>query len=645
VCGICGVLARGERPVPAEPVLRGMLATLVHRGPDDEGLFTDGRVALGSRRLSVIDVEGGHQPLATPDGAVQVLLNGEIYNYRELRRELESQGARLRTRSDTETVAHLYQRRGLDFLAPLNGMFALAVWDARRRRLVLARDRLGIKPLYYWLDDAFVVFASEIKPLLASTLVPPVLDAEAARDYSLMLQVPAPRAILRGVRKLAAGHLLVVEGEAVTARAYWRPPAEAPRAGRLRDQADELRALFDDAVALQMRSDVPYGAFLSGGVDSGAIVAAMAVRSPTPVKTFSIGFPGHPRHDERAHARTVARRFGTEHHEVMFEPPVVGRLPEIVYYFDEPFADAAMLPTFTLAEFARRHVTVVLTGDGGDEIFAGYDRYRSEVLGRWAERLPAALRHAIVAGAERHPLRADRPAAEWLRQAVRKLSGLDLPEDERYARHFQAFTPAGWREVAGEALRSLSPDQTTAEQRAIFSEAGAADFLGRRMYFDVRTSLPDQMLTKVDRATMAHGLEARVPFLDHRLVEFALRLPQEAKFRPWRLKHLPKVAFAGRLPRSLLHRRKHGFELPLDEWLRGPLRAFVRDTLTPAALAGHGVFDGRGVSALIDAHEARRRNCSREIFGILVFQLWWDRWLGPGATRMAPAPAAVAATR
>jgi len=636
VCGICGALARGERRVPEEPVLRAMLATLAHRGPDDEGLFRDGRVALGSRRLSVIDVAGGHQPLATAGGAIQVLLNGEIYNYRELRAELEKDGAILRTQSDTETIGHLYERRGLDFLDALNGMFALAVWDGRRRRLVLARDRLGIKPLYYHLDDQFLVFASELKPLLVSTLVPGVLDLEAARDYSLLFEVPAPRAILKGVRKLPAGHLLVVDGTAVTERAYWTPPAEAPRPRRMEEQAEELRALFDDAVALQMRADVPYGAFLSGGVDSSAIVAAMAARGPGPVKTFSIGFPDHPRHDESAHAREVARRFGTEHHEVAFAAPTVERLPEMVYFFDEPFADAAFLPTFTLSELARRHVTVVLTGDGGDEIFAGYDRYRSEVLGRWASHVPRPVRHAVVRAVAALPLSADRPPADFLAQAARKLSLLDVAEDERYVRHFQAFSAEQWRAVAGPVLREARPEDTTADQLSVLGQAGGADFLGRRMYFDVRTSLPDQMLTKVDRATMAHGLEARVPFLDHRLVEFAMRLPQAAKFRPWRLKHLPKLAFADRLPRALLHRRKHGFQLPLDDWLRGSLRGFVRDALTPAALARHGVFDGGGVRALLDAHDARRRNHGRQIFGILVFQLWWERWLA-GAARTVPA--------
>ncbi|MGE0454718.1 MAG: asparagine synthase (glutamine-hydrolyzing) [Vicinamibacteria bacterium] len=625
MCGIAGMLSY-DGPPPTQEALSRMLATLVHRGPDDEGQHVDGPVALGARRLSILDVEGGHQPISNEDGSVWAVQNGEIYNYRELREQLLSRGHRLRTTSDTETLVHLYEDAGDDFLAELRGMFALALWDARRRRLLLARDRLGIKPLYVHENAAGLVFGSELKALLASGRVPREIDPAAVRDYAQLLYVPAPAAIFRGVRKLRPGRLLVAEAGGSRERAYWALGGEPSDRAPLEDQLERFRDLFEESVALHMRSDVPYGAFLSGGIDSSAVVGTMARLQPAPVRTFSIGFRSG-RFDERHWARLVSRRFGTQHEEFVVEPDAFSLLGPLGESFDEPFADAAFLPTYVLSGLARRQVKVVLTGDGGDELFAGYDRHRFE---RWAElaaRLPRLLRRGLLApllGALRLP--ADWRSADVLRLARRKLDLLEHPSDERYARNFLSWSPAEFRALAGPALRAAGDGELPRRFAGVMAEVPGADFIGRRLRLDTLTWLPDQMLTKVDRATMAQSLEARVPFLDQRLVEFAFALPEESKFAFATLKRFLKLAFAELLPAELLRRPKHGFEVPIDEWLRGPLRERLRDELQPARLARHGFFEPAFVGRLLAEHEQRRRNRSRELFLLLVFELWYSRW-------------------
>jgi asparagine synthase (glutamine-hydrolysing) len=564
----------GDRP--SEPVLRRMLAAVAHRGPDDEGVYLDDRLALGARRLSILDVPGGHQPLSNEDGTVWAVQNGEIYNYRELREDLERRGHRLRSQGDTETLVHLY----------------------------------------------------EVKALLASGRVPREIDEEAVRDYALLLYVPAPRAIIKGVCKLPPGHRLVAESGRVEITPYWRLPVGGEDTSRpLEENVARFRDLFEDAVERHMQSDVPYGAFLSGGVDSSAIVATMSGISREPVRTFSIGFAGSAYYDELPWARQVARLFKTEHEEFVVEPGVFDLLDEMTRFFDEPFADAAFLPTYVLSRLSRQKVKVVLSGDGGDELFAGYDRYRSEVLAEWARRLPGAVRRGVLAPLLKvYAGPADWRLSDWVRQAGKKLELLSLPAEERYVRHFDAFPAEAWAQLPGERLRALGPHDAAARYRAVLAEGRPAQFLNQRMYFDIRTWLPDQMLTKVDRASMAHGLEARVPFLDHRLVELAMSIPDEQKFTIRVLKRFLKTAFADRLPPEILHRRKHGFQVPVDEWLRGPLRDVARTALSPAALAVHGFFAAPVVTRMLDEHEARRRNWSKEIFTLLVFQMWHRRW-------------------
>lgn len=607
-----------------------MLEALVHRGPDDEGTHAHGPIAFGTRRLSIIDVEGGHQPLSNEDGTVWAALNGEIYNYRELRTELLSRGHRLRTGSDTETLVHLYEDRGDALVESLNGMFAFALWDAPRKRLLLVRDRVGIKPLYWFADGRRLVFGSELKALMASRLVPRELDLAAVRDFAQLSYVPAPSSILAGVRKLPPGHLLVAEDGNVELRRYWAPVSPVP--GR-EDTASHLRRfseLFRDSVALQMRSDVPYGAFLSGGIDSSAIVGTMASLSPQPVRTFCIGFAGKglEAYDERPYARIAAEAFATRHEEHVVDAGAFDLLGDAARFFDEPFADPAFLPTLALAKLARGSVKVVLTGDGGDELFAGYNRYRSELVARWVERVPGFIRDGVASPLLGLLARGGRGSlGDWAAVARKRLRQVSLPPDERYVSRFRRFSPALWERVRGERLQGLGPSEAEAGYRRILAEATAPDFITRRTLLDVRTWLPDQMLTKVDRATMAHSLEARVPFLDHRLVDFALSLPDESKISILALKRFLRLAFRDLLPPSLVRRPKHGFRVPLDEWLRGPLRARAREVLSPAALRVHGLFDPKGVGELLDQHESGHSDRSSEIFTLLVFQAWFERWM------------------
>ena len=630
MCGIAGLLALDGGPAPRE-ALAPMLGALVHRGPDDEGVHVEGPIAFGTRRLSIIDVEGGHQPLSNEDGSVWAALNGEIYNYRELREELLSRGHRLRSGSDTETLVHLYEERGDALVESLNGMFAFALWDAPRRRLLLARDRLGIKPLYWFSDTRWLVFGSELKALLASGLVPRRLDLGAVADFAQRSYVPAPRSILAGVQKLLPGQLLAVEAGRVEARRYWKPPAQAPSRDDLATQLRRFGELFRDAVALQMRSDVPYGAFLSGGIDSSAIVGTMASLSREPVRTFCIGFAGRglEAYDERAQAREAARAFGAEHREQVVEAGAFDLLGEAARHFDEPFADPAFLPTLVLSKLARGSVKVVLTGDGGDELFAGYRRYRTELLGRQAEKLPGLIRRGVLSPLLGLLVRAGpRSLGDWAALARASLERLSLAPEERYVQRFRRFPPALWERVRGERLRDAGPSQADAEARRILAEAAPCDFITRRSHLDTRTWLPDQMLTKVDRASMAHSLEARVPFLDHRVVELALSLPDEAKLTLLTLKRFLRLAFRELLPPSLLRRPKHGFQVPLAAWLRGPLRERAREALAPPALAVHGLFDPAGVAALLSEHESGARDRSSEVFTLLVFQAWHQRWMG-----------------
>jgi asparagine synthase (glutamine-hydrolysing) len=601
-------------------VLRRMNATLTHRGPDSSGELVDGPLAMAMRRLSIIDLAGGDQPLASEDGAVQVIQNGEIYNYRELGEELRRRGHELRTRSDTEVIAHLYEEHGLGFAERLRGMFAVAVWDLRRRRLVLARDRYGIKPLYYRERDGMLSFASELKALLRQPGFSREIDLGALEAYLAMNFVPAPLTIFREARKLPAGHLLVSEGGATRVESYARSrpaPVAELRAEGTGELAEELRARLRDSVRAHLVADVPVGVLLSGGVDSGTLTALASEQSAEPVKTFTVGFADAD-WSEAEPASRVARQFGTDHHELIVEPDAVELLPRIVEVFDEPFADNSALPTYLVSQLAAEHVKVVLSGEGGDELFGGYYSYLGDL---WAPRLgPAAT--ALRSLVERLPSGSSSSRLDdRLKRFVR---GAHLPQPERHVSWSQVFAPeARERLLVEHEAGDFDPLEA---HRLRWQGSKGAEELSRAQDLDFGVYLVDDILVKIDRASMACSLESRVPFLDPAVVDFAFALPAKQKLRLLSKKRLLRKAVAPLLPKEIVAARKRGFALPVAAWFRGGLLPFVRDTLSPARIAAQGLLDPAAVTAAIDLHVSGKEDLSRNIWGLICLSLWYERY-------------------
>ncbi|MFZ0342004.1 MAG: asparagine synthase (glutamine-hydrolyzing) [Gaiellaceae bacterium] len=610
MCGICGIAtAHGAADVET---LRRMSHLLVHRGPDSAGEHVDRGVALAARRLSIIDLEHGDQPIANEDGSCVVVQNGEIYNYPELRRELERAGHELRTRCDTEALVHLYEQHGTGFAERLRGMFAAAIWDAPRRRLVLARDPYGIKPLYYRHVGAELRFASELRALPRGEIDPDALEAFLAFN-----SIPAPYSIFRDVRKLPAGHVLVWENGEISLERYARPGPAAE--GELRDGdeaelVEELRARMRDSVRAHLLSDVPVGVLLSGGVDSAALAALAAEVTPEPVHTFTIGFAERS-FDERADARLVAERYGTEHHELLVRPEPELLLRALAEAFDEPFADSSALPTYLVSQLAAEHVKVALSGEGGDELFGGYYTYAADL---WADHLAPLARAA-------------RPLVEALPASTRKAS-LDY-KAKRFVR--AAHLPPlerhhGWKEIFSTDARAELTGRRAALDpldvyRARYSETIGAPQLARLQDVDFGVYLVDDLLVKTDRASMAHSLEARVPFLDPLVTNLAFALPTRLKVRGLAKKVLLRKAVEPLVPAEVVHGRKRGFSIPAAAWLRGELEPFARETLSPENLRRQGFFNAQPVTRLLHEHVAGREDWSRQLWGLLAFTLWYER--------------------
>ena len=628
MCGIAGIRSLRDRPVAVDE-LRAMTDVIVHRGPDDSGFHLDAGVGLGMRRLQIIDLQTGKQPIHNEDETVWVVLNGEIYNFRDKRRELESRGHRFYTATDTEVIVHLYEEYGADCVHHLRGMFALALWDRRSRELLLARDRLGIKPLYYGVFDGRLVFASEVKCFLTLPEVERNLDWKAVQHLFTFMVTPPDRSIVEGVSKLEAGHLLVSgDGMGPQVRRYWDLEFEPDRETSEAEWVEELRAALRESVDLHMVSDVPLGAFLSGGVDSSAVVATMAGLSERPVKTFSIGF-GEADFNELEHARIVSRHFATDHRELVLEPDVFEVLEDLTWYLDEPFGDSSAIPTYMVSALAAEEVTVVLSGDGGDEVFAGYGRYVIEDGERRWDSLPGAA-HA-AAGLAARLIPEGRPGRRFLKHhslagAQRYIDAVTLFDAERRRR---LFTPdalavmngADPGESMGRALRRYPDDWLTALQ-----------------YADFRHYLPLDILTKIDRMSMAHSIESRVPLLDHVFVETAARIPSSLKLHGGRSKHVFKEALRGVLPDAIIDRRKRGFSIPLDHWFRGKLGPYVRDLLLSRRARQREIFDPGYLAALIDQNDRGRPN-GLELWTLISFELWCTRFLDGDVGRPA-SPAA-----
>jgi len=610
MCGIAGFAGWPLAGDAARATVQTMCDAIVHRGPDDSGYYVAPEVALGMRRLSIIDVAGGRQPIANEDGTVQVVFNGEIYNHHELRRELVSRGHQFRTRSDTETIVHLYEERGTDFVRALRGMFAIALWDTRARRLVLARDRLGIKPLSYWqAPDGGIAFCSELRSLLALSRFPARVDDRAITAFLSLGYVPDPLAAFTGVAKLPPGHTLTwsAETKGATLRRYWSPVVTERRPGNPADVVDELQALLAHAVESHLESDVPLGAFLSGGLDSSSVVALMARAGGQKPHTFSIGF-AEAEFDEAQHAAAVAGAIGTTHTDRVVAPEADRLLEGLVGIFDEPFADSSALPTYEVSALARRHVTVSLSGDGGDELFGGYTRYarllRRPEVPAWGQPLLRMLARAL-------------PHVTPGRGRL-----LDLARTPAAAYAGSVALPLAPRDGGMAAARLVPRDGEFADVLAgAFGEARSRDFPSQMMLVDVATYLPGDILTKVDRASMAVSLEARVPLLDHPLVEFALGLPADFKIRSGVGKQIFRRAIAGLVPDIVLRHPKRGFAVPLNAWFKGPLHHRVATLLQPHNPV-YEFLDRRALRRLAREHLMGRRDHSPALWRALVLQSW-----------------------
>ena len=623
MCGIAGFVTLQpsfETDLADRERLVAMCHVMRHRGPDDEGIYTAPGIGLGMRRLSIIDLASGHQPIPNEDGTVWVVFNGEIYNYRELRRSLEDLGHRFATASDTETIVHGYEAWGDAIFSRLRGMFSIAIWDARTRVLLLGRDRPGIKPLYYAEAAGRLFFGSEAKCVLVNHEVDRSLDAAALDHFLAYLYTPRDRAIFRGVRKLPAGHYLKVGHGRVEVVRYWQLPAAAPTfSGTERDALEQLEHTLSDAVRAHLVSDVPLGAFLSGGIDSSVVVALMARAMDRPVTTFSIGFD-EATHDELPHARAVARHLGTDHHEFVVRPNALEILDRVIWHFDEPFADVSAIPTWYVSQMAARHVKVVLSGDGGDELFGGYDRYLPHPTVARFDRHAPGIGRALAKAAWRtlpHGMR----GKNFLRHVARDAEGRYLDSvtfyhaDERRAL------------LSSDARMALRNWDAEAYFRAPFERLRTLPFAAQLMLFDFETYLPEDCLTKVDRMSMAHSIESRVPLLDHHVAAFAASLPVELKIRGGIQKYLLKQLGYKLVSRELLDRPKQGFAVPLAHWFRGSLREAFGDVLGSSRARQRGYFDYTFVDQIMAEHISGKRDHALRLWQLLVFELWHRQYV------------------
>jgi asparagine synthase (glutamine-hydrolysing) len=622
MCGIAGFVdlwAASEVRVREEraQTLENMCRVIRHRGPDDQGVMVMDGVALGMRRLSIIDLSGGRQPISNEDGTVTIVFNGEIYNYRDLQSELRARGHRLVTNSDTETIVHSYEEYGGACVEWLRGMFSFAIWDDKEKKLFIARDRVGKKPLYYTVTrQGTLVFGSELKSLLQHPEVTREINPEAIDAYFSLGYVPDPLAIFKNIEKLSPGHHLTFQNGRLSIERYWDFKFETNGNGhRAIDYLDELRAMLEESVKIRLVSDVPLGAFLSGGIDSSTVVALMARHMDQPVKTFSIGF-NEDSYNELKYARLTARKFGTEHHEFLVTPDICDVVDELAWHFDEPFADSSAIPTYVVSKLAREHVTVVLTGDGGDELFAGYTRYVTEQKRRGFNLVPRAIRKGLM-----DPVSRRLPHGAFGRNYLYNVS---LDSIDRYLDSVSIFTGPNKNLLYTSDFRGAlrGDSQMSSFFNELSDKVKTRTSLDSLLYIDSKTYLPGDILTKVDRASMAVSLEARVPLLDHKLIEFVTRIPAGMKMAGLETKHVFKQAISDLIPAEILNRPKQGFGVPIEQWINRQLRNRIRDTLSDPRTQQRGYVSRGHVEMLLGEHEKGRRDHSMALWSLLMLELW-----------------------
>jgi asparagine synthase (glutamine-hydrolysing) len=605
-----------------------MTSTLAHRGPDDEGFLVRDNVALGHRRLAIIDLATGHQPMSSADGSLTIIYNGEVYNFLDLKNLLISKGRTFRTHSDTEVVLAAYEQYGEDCVKLFNGMFAFAIWDSRRRELFLARDRFGKKPLYYGVFDNQFIFGSELKALLGHPSVKKEIDLSALSRYLSYDYIPSPQSIFKGMRKLEAGSKLTVASGGYSSSVYWDLRFDRPKIRDEREAEEILTRLLKESVKRRLISDVPLGVFLSGGIDSSTIVAMMAeLMDPKEIKTFSVGFK-ESSYDESPAARAVARHFGTDHHEEFLGPQSMLEIfPKVLDTLDEPFADSSIIPTYLVSQFTRRSVTVALGGDGGDELFLGYPSFLAHKIESYMKGLPRALkRFPLNALAALTPTSQVYMGINYKARAF--MRGLDFPEELRHQAWIGSFLPGDQTRLflPHPALRH-DPGEVYQRTGSFFRAAGRVDSLDRASYIYVNTYMSDDILAKVDRASMANSLEVRAPFLDMELAEFAATIPSSFKLRNFKTKRILKNALKGKLPPEILSKRKQGFAVPVAKWLRDDLRGLLLDAFAKKKIDREGIFDHSYINDMCDRFFQDKDDLRKEIWGLFLFEMWYDKWM------------------
>ena len=620
MCGIYGLVAKSTiKSYDTDQLAEQVGHKLQHRGPDDAGYYVDEQALIGMRRLSIIDLESGKQPICNEDRTLWLVFNGEIYNYLELRAKLQQKGHIFQTQSDTEVIIHAYEAYGSDCVNHLNGMFSIAIWDNVRHRLFLARDRLGIKPLYYWANQHYLVFGSELKAILHFPEIPKEIDLAALNQFLTSEYIPAPRTIFKHICKLPAGHHLTFEQTGLSLKKYWDVPyLETPK--DMGSCIEHLQELMQDAIKIRMKSDVPLGAFLSGGIDSSSIVAFMSQISSQPIQTFSIGFTDAT-YNELPQARAVAQHFGTTHCDQILTPDIATLASQLVRHLDEPFGDFSIFPTFLVSKLAKEQVTVVLSGDGGDEVFAGYETYIAQQYEQFYSLLPAHIRQHILPTILNHIK--PRPAKKGIiNKAKRFTEGAALPATLQHIRWMMFLNADDKEHLYAPHVKAELTNLADNYFETIFSQAPSPQPLAQQQYTDIKTYLAENILTKVDRMSMATSLEARVPFLDHRIVEFGVNLPPQFKLQRGRTKILLREAMRNRLPDLVLEKPKQGFSIPLKHWLQNSLNPLMHDLLAESCIQQRGYFNPKTVSRWMLEHEQGRFNHSHRLWALMVFELW-----------------------